>query len=105
MCQFRISKVIISDNAKQFDKIFCLDLVISHHSSPPGHAQANGQVKVTNRIILRNLKARLEKSKSKWAKDLSGIPYNEQNPYGRDVVFYGIWDKVGYTSGDRNAEL
>ncbi|GFZ18321.1 hypothetical protein Acr_27g0000600 [Actinidia rufa] len=60
--RFGIPKVIISDNARQFDndrfRLFCSDLAISHHFSSPGHPQANGQVEVTNRTILRNLKAR-----------------------------------------------
>ncbi|GFY85492.1 hypothetical protein Acr_04g0002300 [Actinidia rufa] len=77
-CQrFGIPKVIISDNARQFDndkfRLFCSDLAISHHFSSPGHPQANGQVEVTNRTILRNLKARLERSKSEWAEDLLSI--------------------------------
>ncbi|GFS45359.1 hypothetical protein Acr_00g0095760 [Actinidia rufa] len=75
--RFGIPKVIISDNARQFDndkfKLFYSDLAISHHFSSPGHPQANGQVKVTNRTILRNLKARLERSKSEWAEDLPSI--------------------------------
>ncbi|GFY88915.1 hypothetical protein Acr_06g0008550 [Actinidia rufa] len=61
VCRFKIPKVITSDNARQFDndkfKLFCSDLAISHHFSSPGHPQANGQVEVTNRTILRNLKA------------------------------------------------
>ncbi|GFS28943.1 hypothetical protein Acr_00g0004750 [Actinidia rufa] len=75
--QFGIPKVIISDNARQFDndkfRLFCSDLAISHHFSSPGHPQANGQVEVTNRTILRNLKARLERSKSEWAEDLPSV--------------------------------
>ncbi|GFY96814.1 hypothetical protein Acr_11g0011200 [Actinidia rufa] len=70
-------KIIISDNAKQFDndgfKLFYLNLAISHHFSLLGHPQANGQVKVTNRMILRNLKERLEKSKREWTEDLRSI--------------------------------
>ena len=77
ICRFRIPKVIVSDNAKQFDndgvKKFYSDHAISHHFSSPGHPQANGQVKVTNRIILRNLKTRLEKSKGELVKDLLSI--------------------------------
>ncbi|GFZ01679.1 hypothetical protein Acr_15g0002880 [Actinidia rufa] len=77
VCRFGIPKVIISDNARQFDndrfRLFCSDLAISHHFSSPGHPQANGQVEVTNRTILRNLKARLERSKSEWADDLPSI--------------------------------
>ncbi|GFS41656.1 hypothetical protein Acr_00g0075590 [Actinidia rufa] len=75
--RFGIPKVIISDNARQFDndkfRLFCSDLAISHHFSSPGHPQANGQVEVTNRTILKNLKARLERSKSEWAEDLPSI--------------------------------
>ncbi|GFY81124.1 hypothetical protein Acr_01g0009330 [Actinidia rufa] len=77
VCRFRIPKVIISDNAKQFDdeklRRLYLDLTISHHFFSPGHPQANGQVKVTNRTILKNLKARLERSKSEWVEELPGI--------------------------------
>ncbi|GFY92470.1 hypothetical protein Acr_08g0008660 [Actinidia rufa] len=77
VCRFGIPKVIISDNARQFDndkfRIFCSDLPISHHFSSLGHPQANGQIEVTNRTILRNLKARLERSKSEWAEDLPSI--------------------------------
>ncbi|GFS41461.1 hypothetical protein Acr_00g0074500 [Actinidia rufa] len=56
--------VIVSDNANQFDndgfKLFCLDLANSNYFFSPGHPQANVQVKVTNKTILRNLKARIE---------------------------------------------
>ncbi|GFZ19296.1 hypothetical protein Acr_28g0000010, partial [Actinidia rufa] len=61
ICRFGVPKVIISDNAKQFDndrfRLFCSNLAISHHFSSPGHPQANGQVEVTNRTVLRKLKA------------------------------------------------
>ncbi|GFY80997.1 hypothetical protein Acr_01g0008060 [Actinidia rufa] len=42
-------------------------------SPRPVILNANGQVEVTNRTILRNLKARLERSKSEWAKNLPSI--------------------------------
>ena len=74
ICWFGIPKVIVSDNVKQFDKdgfkSFCSDLAISNHFYSPGHPQANVQVKDTNKTIMRNLKARLEKSKGRWMDDL-----------------------------------
>ncbi|GFY95589.1 hypothetical protein Acr_10g0009740 [Actinidia rufa] len=77
VCRFGIPKVIISNNTRQFDndkfRLFCSDLAISHHFSSPGHPQANGQVEVTNRTILRNLKARLERLKSEWAEHLPSV--------------------------------
>ncbi|GFS37189.1 hypothetical protein Acr_00g0050520 [Actinidia rufa] len=39
----------------------------------PRQVILNGQIEVTNRTILRNLKARLERSKSEWAEDLPSI--------------------------------
>ncbi|GFS46883.1 multifunctional protein 2 [Actinidia rufa] len=55
-----IPKAIISDNARQFDNngfsLFYLDLAIFNHFSLSGNPQANDQVKVINRMILRNLK-------------------------------------------------
>ncbi|GFY97519.1 hypothetical protein Acr_12g0000600 [Actinidia rufa] len=61
------TRVIISNNVRQFNndgfKQLYSDLAISHHFSSPGHPQANSQVEVTNRIILRNLKTRLENFK------------------------------------------
>ena len=71
ICHFGISKAIISDNSRQFDNdgfnIIYSDLAISNHFFSPGHLQENGQVEVINRTILRNLKARLEKSEREWA--------------------------------------
>ncbi|GFZ05308.1 hypothetical protein Acr_17g0008800 [Actinidia rufa] len=75
--RFGILKVIILDNARQFDndkfKIFCSDLAISHHFSSPSYPQVNGQVEVTNRTILKNLKAMFKKLKSEWIEDLPSI--------------------------------
>ena len=74
---FGIPKVIVSDNRKQFNndgfKFFCFDLTIANHFSSPAHPQANGQVEVTNRTILRNLKTRLDKSKEGWMDDLTSM--------------------------------
>ncbi|GFS34125.1 hypothetical protein Acr_00g0032390 [Actinidia rufa] len=87
--QYQSTRVIISDNATQFDnerfKLLCSDLAISHHFSSPGHPQTNGQMEVTSRTILRNLKARLEKSKGEWAKTFQiyfGLIHDKQDLYG-----------------------
>ena len=57
VCRFRIPKVVITDNGKQFEgKQFndmCSNLQISHHYSSLEHPQANGQVEVTNRSLLK----------------------------------------------------
>ena len=52
ICRYRIPRVLVSDNGKQFDnesfRDFCSQLGIKNHYSLPAHPQANQQVKVTN---------------------------------------------------------
>ena len=65
--KYGIPRVLVSDNGKQFDndlfKDFCSQLRIKNHYSSPAHPQANGQVKVTNRSLLKIIKTRLEGAK------------------------------------------
>ena len=46
ICRYRIPRVLVFDNGKQFDKStfrdFCLELGIKNHYSSPAHPQANG---------------------------------------------------------------
>ena len=64
ICRFRIPRILVSDNGKQFDnnaiRGFCSELGIKNHYSSPAHPQANGQVEVTNRSLLKIIKSRLE---------------------------------------------
>lgn len=50
--RFRIPRILISDNGRQFDnnwfKDFCVEQRIQHHFSSPTYPQANEQVEVTN---------------------------------------------------------
>ena len=67
ICRYRIPRVLVSDNGKQFDnsvfRDFCIELGIKNHYSSPAHPQSNGQVKVTNRTLLKIIKTRLEGAK------------------------------------------
>ena len=67
ICRFGIPGVLVSDNGKQFDNSafrgFCSELGIKNHYFLPAHPQANGQVKVTNRSLLKIIKTRLEGAK------------------------------------------
>ena len=60
ICKFGIPRILVSNNGKQFDnsafKDFCLELGIKNHYSSPVHPQANGQVEVTNRSLLKIIK-------------------------------------------------
>jgi ribonuclease HI len=77
ICRFGIPRTFISDNGHQFDNSpfqeFCEELGIHNHYSSPGHLQANGQVEVTNRSLLKMIKTRLEGAKGLWPKELPNI--------------------------------
>ena len=77
ICRFGIPRVLISDNGRQFDnesfQDFCSQLGIKNHYSFPAHPQANGQVEVTNRSLLKIIKTQLEGVKGIWPEELPSI--------------------------------
>ena len=104
--------MLVSDNGKQFDngafRDFYTKLDIKNHYSSPAHPQANGQVEVTNRTLLKIIKTRLEGAKGIWPDELPSVlwayrtttrtPTGEtpfRLTYGADVV---IPAEVGLTS-------
>ena len=68
---------MVSDNIKQFNnsafRDFCLELRIKSHYSSFAHPQANGQVEVTNRSLLKIIKTRLEGAKVIWPDELPSV--------------------------------
>ncbi|XP_070049251.1 uncharacterized protein [Nicotiana tomentosiformis] len=74
---FRIPKEIECDNGPQFigAKVtkFLEDLKIKRITSSPYHPSANGQAESTNKVIIQNLKKRLEAAKGKWPEELPGV--------------------------------
>ena len=112
ICRYRIPRVLVSDNGKQFDnsafRNFCSELGIQNHYSSPAHPQANGQVEVTNRTLLKIIKTRLKAAKGIWPDELPSILWAYQTTartpigetpfrltYGADVV---IPAEIGLTS-------
>ena len=112
ICRYRIPRVLVSDNGKQFDnnafRDFCSELSIKNHYSSPAHPQVNGQVEVTNRTLLKIIKIRLEGTKGIWPDELPSVlwayrtiartPTGEtpfRLTYGADAV---IQAEVGLTS-------
>ncbi|XP_019226659.1 PREDICTED: uncharacterized protein LOC109208090 [Nicotiana attenuata] len=77
ICRFGISKKIACDNGLQFigAKVtkFLEDLKIKRITSSPYHPSPNGQVESTNKVIIQNLKKRLEAGKGKWLEELPGV--------------------------------
>ena len=64
---YGILRVLVFDNEKQFDnnafKDFYSELGIKNHYSSPAHPQANGQVEVMNRSLLKIIKTLFEVAK------------------------------------------
>ena len=77
VCRFGIPRTIISDNGRQFDnhgfRSFCSSLGIRNKYSSPGHPQANGQMEVTNRTLLKIIKAQLVGVKGGWPEELPSV--------------------------------
>ena len=77
ICRFGIPRVLVSDNGKQFDndsfRDICSQLGIRNHYSSPPHPQANRQVEVTNRSLLKIIKTRLQGAKGIWPKELPSV--------------------------------
>ena len=109
---YGIPRVLVLDNGKQFDNDsfsdFCSQLGIKNHYSSPVHPQANRQVEVTNRSLLKIIKTRLEEAQGVWPEVLPSVlwtyrttartPIGEtlfQLAYGSDAI---IPTEVGLTS-------
>ena len=112
ICRFEVPRVIVFNNGKQFNnsafRDFYSEFGIKNHYSSPAHPQANGQVKVTNRSLLKIIKTRLEGAKGIWSDELPSILWayctTARTPtgktpfrlaYGTDAV---ISTEVGLTS-------
>ena len=77
ICRSGIPKVLVLDNGKQFDndsfRNFCSQLGIRNHYSSPTYPQANGQVEVTNRSLLKIIKTQLDGPKGIWPEELPSV--------------------------------
>ena len=94
ICRFGIPRVFVLDNGRQFDndsfRDFCSQLGIKNHYSSPTYPQANVQVEVTNRSLLKIIKTRLVGAKGIWPEELPSIlwayrtttrPPTEETPF------------------------
>ena len=89
---------IISNNGRQFDsqafRDFCSGLGIKNQFSSPGHPQANGQTKVTNRTLLKIIKTKLDDAKGAWPEELSNVLWAyrtiARTPTGETPLTYEI---------------
>ncbi|KAL0416135.1 UNVERIFIED_CONTAM: hypothetical protein Slati_3445400 [Sesamum latifolium] len=74
---FGIPREIISDNRRQFQgrriQEWCQGLHIKQRFTLVAHPQSNGQVEVTNRILVQGIKRRLERVGGNWTEELTSV--------------------------------
>ena len=67
--RFGVPHVLISDNGLQFDskmfRKYCGELGITNRYSTPAYPQGNGQAEAVNKVIVSELKKRLDDAKKK----------------------------------------
>ena len=77
LMRFGIPRVLVSDNGPQFIgsvfENYLKERGIKHKKSSVAYPQGNGQVEVTNRILLRGIEKRLQESKDKWPEELPNV--------------------------------
>ena len=75
--RFGVPNVLISDNGLQFNsKIFrkyCSDLGIKNIYSTLAYPQENGQAEAVNKVIMNELKKRLDNAKGRWVEELPHV--------------------------------
>ncbi|XP_012846942.1 PREDICTED: uncharacterized protein LOC105966912 [Erythranthe guttata] len=76
-CRYGLPRDLISDNGTQFNSAkiqgWCAGLGIKQRFAAVAHPQANGQVEVTNRVLLEGIKKRLEAAKGNWVEELHAV--------------------------------
>nr|KYP70484.1 Transposon Ty3-I Gag-Pol polyprotein [Cajanus cajan] len=77
ICRFGIPHFLVTDNGRQFIaqsfEDFLRELEIKRRPTSVEHPQTNGQAEAANKVILRELKNRLENAKGQWADELPSI--------------------------------
>ena len=77
ICRFRVPYAIVSDNGTQFSNTliqdFAQELGFQLQYSSVEHPQTNGQAESANKVILSNLKKRLQDAKGNWAEELQNV--------------------------------
>ncbi|XP_050253830.1 uncharacterized protein LOC126699902 [Quercus robur] len=75
--RFGVPNSLISDNELQFEsrsfREFCSNLGIRNRYSTPAYPQGNGQAEAVNKVIVNDLKRKLEGAKGNWAEELPSV--------------------------------
>ena len=84
LMRFELPRVLVPENGPQFIgsdfENYLAERGIKHKKSYVAYPQGNGQVEVTNRILLRGIEKRLGESRSKWPEKLPHSDEHLRNP-------------------------
>ncbi|KAL0367439.1 UNVERIFIED_CONTAM: hypothetical protein Sradi_3634000 [Sesamum radiatum] len=77
ICHFGLPREIIFNNERQFQgrrmQEWCKELHIKQKFTWVSHPQANGQVEVTNHILVQGIKKRFDKVGGNWVEELVSV--------------------------------
>ncbi|KAK4403034.1 hypothetical protein Sango_1044100 [Sesamum angolense] len=77
ICRFGLPREIISDYDRQFQERriqdWCAGLHVNQRFTSVSHHQDNGQVDVTNRILVQGIKKRLDGAGGYWIEELTSV--------------------------------
>ena len=80
--QFGIPHTLILDNGLQLDskafRRYCCDLGITNRYSTSAYPQGNGLTEAVNKVIVNELKKRLDDTKGKWVEELLHVLWTYQ---------------------------
>ena len=80
--RFGVPHILISDNGLQFDsKVFrsyCCELGIKNKYLTLAYPQRNGNVEAVNKVIMNELKKRLDDAKGEWVEELPHVLWTYQ---------------------------
>ena len=75
--RFGVPHALISNNGLQFDskmfRKYCGELGITNRYFTPAYPQGNGQAEAINKVIVSELKKRLNDAKGKWVEELPHV--------------------------------
>ena len=75
--RFEVPHSLILDNGLQIDskafRRYCCELGITNRYFTPTYPQGNGQVEAVNKVIVNELKKRLDDAKGRWVEELPHV--------------------------------
>ncbi|XP_074297844.1 uncharacterized protein LOC141628635 [Silene latifolia] len=78
LCRFGFPSEIVCDNGSQFVSTFCARWNIELFKSTPRNPQSNEQAESSNKVVIENLKKRLDEIGGKWADEFLLVLWSDR---------------------------